>query len=576
MTHRTQLVLVLALARCATAAAAPTWEPDGVPVCTASSNQLSPAAVSDGAGGAIVAWYDYRNGNADIYAQRVLPSGATDPGWPAGGRALCLASGGQSAPAIVSDGSGGAIVVWQDDRGSSSDIYAQRILASGAVDPSWPPNGRALCSVSGDQIFPAVTSDGAGGAIATWRDDRGGPDTDIYVQRVLASGALDPAWPASGRALCTAAGNQSVPAIAPDGLGGALVAWSDLRNAVDSDIYAQRVLASGAVDPAWPADGRALCLAAWNQSGPALVADGAGGAIVTWYDYRSGVEADIYAQRVLATGAIDPTWPPVGRALCTAAGEQYSPVSVADDAGGAVVAWYDYRGGEVADIYAQRMLATGAVDPLWPPDGRALCAADAEQSVPRIVSDGAGGAVVAWMDFRDSVSTDIFAQRVLASGALHAGWPADGIALCTAGGEQYSPSPAADGSGGVIVPWTDFRPGAYADIYAQRADLRGAVAAVEAGPPGSRLAITITPNPASGPVSIGLFLRGSMRVTVDVLDPAGRRVRTLLAGSELPAGAHRLAWDGRDEAGNAARRGVYWVRVRAEGAAIERRLVRVR
>src|SRR5204863_234844 len=105
---------------------------NGRALCTAVSNQIFPTIVSDGVGGAIVTWYDSRSGNYDIYAQHVLASGAVDGAWPAGGRALCTAAGGQDVPKIVSDGVGGSIVTWEDFRsGSNYDIYAQRVDASG-------------------------------------------------------------------------------------------------------------------------------------------------------------------------------------------------------------------------------------------------------------------------------------------------------------------------------------------------------------------------------------------------------------------------------------------------------------
>ena len=87
-----------------------------------------------------------------------------------------------------------------------------------------------------------------------------------------------------------------------DGAGGAIVVWYDYRSGGSNNIYAQHVLASGAVDPAWPADGRALCTAANNQHYPQIVSDGTGGAIVTWQDYRSGTNYDVYAQRANSSG----------------------------------------------------------------------------------------------------------------------------------------------------------------------------------------------------------------------------------------------------------------------------------
>ena len=448
-----------------------------LPVSTAAGSQQYPMIVSDGAGGAIITWEDLRGGAyTDIYLHHVLASGVVDPAWPIDGRALCTAANDQFFPRIVSDGSGGAIVAWQDARnGIDYDIYAQRVLASGEVDPLWPIDGRALCAAANDQLFPTVVSDGAGGAIVAWQDPRSGSNNaDIYAQHVLVSGAVDPAWPANGLPLCTAAYQQYSPTIVTDGAGGAVVTWQDYRSGTNYDIYAQRVLVSGAVDPAWPANGRALCTATQQQANPTIVADDAGGAIVTWTDYRSGTNNDIYAQRVLGNGAVDPAWPANGRALCTAATNQQGPTIVTDGAGGAIAAWQDLRSG-TWDIYAQHVLASGAVDPAWPANGRALCTAAANQEVPTIVTDGAGGAIVAWHDTRSGTSYDVFAQRVLASGAVDPAWPADGRALCTAANSQGNVTIAPDGAGGAIVAWQDYRNGTDYDIYAQHVRASGTV-----------------------------------------------------------------------------------------------------
>jgi hypothetical protein len=373
------------------------WQPDGVALCTAANNQFALTIVSDGAGGAIVTWHDFRSGSNDIYAQRVNASGV--PQWTADGVALCVAANNQYSPMIVSDGFGGAIVTWYDFRsGTNYDIYAQRVNASGV--PQWTANGVALCTAANDQFIPTPVSDGSGGAVVTWYDYRSG-NFDIYAQRVNASGV--PQWTANGVALCTAANDQYLPRIVSDGSGGAIITWYDFRSG-NYDIYAQRVNASGA--PQWTADGVALCTAANNQLYPTIVSNGSGGAIVTWYDSRSGSN-DIYAQRVNASGA--PLWTADGVALCTAANEQYAPTIVSDGSGGAIITWYDLRSGTNYDIYAQRVNASGV--PQWTADGVALCTAANEQSLPTIVSDGSGGAIATWNDSR-SGNFDIYAQRV--------------------------------------------------------------------------------------------------------------------------------------------------------------------
>jgi hypothetical protein len=55
------------------------------------------------------------------------------------------------------------------------------VNAAGAVQ--WTTDGMALCTAAGDQGLPAIVSDGAGGAFVTWEDARSG-NFDIYAQRV--------------------------------------------------------------------------------------------------------------------------------------------------------------------------------------------------------------------------------------------------------------------------------------------------------------------------------------------------------------------------------------------------------
>ena len=686
-----RLIFAFGLLASATTSAWAAWPTDpliNTPICSASGSQTKPASVADGAGGAIVTWVDGRSGT-HIYTQHVLASGTVDPTWPANGRALCTAANDQQFPVIVSDGAGGAIVAWKDHRnGTDYDIYAQHVLASGAVDPGWPVNGRAVCTAANEQEQAKIATDGSGGAIVTWQDKRSITDFDIYAQHVLASGVADPAWPVDGAELCTAAFNQFVPVIVADESGGAVVAWHDLRGA-DRDIYAQHVLGSGVVDPAWPADGAAVCTATGNQTWPAIAEDGTGGVIIAWEDYRNG-DLDIYAQRMLSKGVVDPGWPADGRALSTALHDQSSAAIVIDGAGGAIVVWQDYRGNNDYDIYAQHVLVSGVVDPAWTVNGIALCAATSDQYSPMIATDGAAGAIVTWFDFRNSISDDIYAQRVLSSGFVDPAWPGDGRALCTAPNDQAIPAIVADASGGAIVAWQDNRDGAATDIYAQRVARDGSLGGkgkaptavslscssvggtctehlspVNGGgdpfatvakngfvdfkvgvscnaspcsghctltptgqPPGatwpsisgpisggSRIAIgpfdtpgrytytvscspgvsgtlevstsevsvpskalqalvldPVRPNPGTGDVRISFSLPASGPATIAIYDALGSRLRQW-SWRQLPAGGHEIHWDGRTEDGRLVPPGVLFSRLEAAGQTLHRKII---
>src|SRR3972149_2344598 len=65
---------------------------------------------------------------------------------------VCKASGQQSSLQIVSDGAGGAIIAWEDTRNVHFDIYAQRIDAHGNV--LWMKDGISICSAPENQNRP--------------------------------------------------------------------------------------------------------------------------------------------------------------------------------------------------------------------------------------------------------------------------------------------------------------------------------------------------------------------------------------------------------------------------------------
>jgi len=77
------------------------------------------------------------------------------------------------------------------------------------------------------------------------------------------------------------------------------------------------------------------------------------------------------------------------------------------------------------------------------------------------------------------------------------------------------------------------------------------------------------PNPFNPTTTITLSLPQDSRVSLQVYDVTGRKVRTL-ADQPLPAGVHKIAWDGRNEGGEAVSSGVYIYRVQA-GAFVESR-----
>jgi hypothetical protein len=443
------------------------------PVSTATGAQRYVQSVSDGSGGVIIAWEDYRSGTADIYAQRINSSGVAQ--WTTNGVAISVATGEQSRPVIIYDNTGGAIIAWQDLRsGTSYDIYAQRINSAGAVQ--WTANGVAVSTATLNQQKPVITLGPSGGATIAWEDNRTGgtgTDFDIYAQRLNSSGAVQ--WAADGVVVCAAIGAQGVPNLVGIGSGTEVIlTWQDYRGGATPDIYAQKVNTNGVV--LWTSDGVVICTATNGQFNPAIINDGnsgIGGAIITWEDNRSG-NSDIYVQRVNGSGVAQ--WTSNGVAVSVAVGNQIK-AKLAPTAGSeAIITWEDARSG-TADIYVQRINSAGVVQ--WTADGVAICTSNGAQTNPQIVSgiasDFSNGAIITWEDQR-SATYDIYAQQVNSNGVVQ--WTNNGVAISTAPNEQSSPSIVFDSfdllpsKNGAIVSWDDNRSGNF-DIYAQRVSLSG-------------------------------------------------------------------------------------------------------
>jgi len=400
---------------------------------------------------------------------------------------------------------------------------------------AWPPDpagGLSICTAAVSPANLSLAGDGAGGAYFVWREMRAG-NWDVYAQHVRADGILDPRWPGTAAPVCSVTAGVGALDIVGDGLGGAIVLWVDLRDP-DGDLYAHHLLPEG-IDPAWPVNGLPVCADPAVQQSPVAVADGSGGALIAWLDRRDGND-DVYVHRVLAEGSVDARWPADGRALCTDVAVQQSCAITSDGAGGAIVAWADFRNASNYDLYAARVMENGDRDPFWPANGRLVAGGTGHQYAHTLAADGSGGAVLAWLDTRAG-NEDIYAHRVSRSGVLHSAWPTNGRALASRTVSEYDARVTCDASGNAIVVFRagDTVEGGY-DLFAARVLAGGTLDAS-----GSWYSTTYGSGHADVRTTTGQA--GSCRVVAD------GRGNALVAWHDNRGGAydpyaHRLAADG--------------------------------
>jgi hypothetical protein len=580
------------------------WTAGGVPVTeVASYDQNHTNIVPVGDGGAIVVYtYEYAAGNSNIRAQRLDAGG--NMVWSTVAIPISAASGNQSHPVAVSDGSGGAVIAWRDERLGNRDIYAQRIDSSGVVQ--WTTDGVAICTAAENQYDAVIVSDGNPGGIISWTDYRSVTSSDIYAQRIRHTGFT--IWTPDGVAVCTVSGYQSGPQIISDGGSGAIVTWSDYRAVSHADIYAQHIDVGGWM--LWTAGGVAVCAEASDQEYPSIAPDGSGGAIIAWEDFREGMSDnwDIYAQRLDNNGVVQ--WTSGGLAICLAMGGQSDANIAPSTDGGAIIAWEDARYGN-EDVYAQKIDSSGSA--LWEVSGIPVADVSDMQVNVQLVEDGEGGAIISWMDNRPiEYNWDLYALRVDSEG--YWGYPCANITsvedvpndqgrlvMVTWDAARIDDSPFSVVSEYVVYRSTVSGPDyswtirgiveafeldlySFTDSTTADADLvdssyhhyrivaRSSSPAVYwSSPPDSGYSVNNTtppspvspwvaqnyPNPFNPATTIRFGINVAGCVTLRIYDVSGRMVAELV-DEHRGAGRYEEVWDGRDSRGNQVASGVYF------------------
>ena len=408
-------------------------------ISDATGSQMSPDVAFDGTN-YLVVWYDSRGGSYDIYGSRVAQDGTV---LNSAGIAISVATGYQSQPDVSFDGTN-FMVVWQDERSDTSDIYASRVDQDGIV---LDPTGILVSGATDEQNYPFIDFDGTNYFVA-WYDQRTGIDNDIYGTLLGTDGTvLNP----SGIAISTAANDQNLSSVSFDGTN-YLVTWHDRRDGSDYDIYGARVDQSGVVQE--PTGIQISDLDA-QQVTPAAVSYN-GQWLVAWRDNRNGSYNDIFGSRISASGTVTDE---DGILISSSVPAQSKP-AVAFDGTNYLVVWQEDRGGGPPfDIYGMRITPGGYyldTDPI------PISTVSGSQEYPAVAFDNDSTFLVVWQDDRSGSSHDIYGARVTTSGNV---LDPPGIAISTATGRQRFPSVAFDGTNFLVV-WGDERGGVSTDdIY---------------------------------------------------------------------------------------------------------------
>jgi len=301
------------------------------------THQALCAIAIDSSGNFVITWEDRHNSNSNIYAQRYSSDGtALGSNFKVNNN---IESGDRNNPSIASDSDGNFVIAWVDDNYGEQPIYAQRYSSDGTA------LGDNFLVRQGGGSSPSISSDDSGNFVITWHVYYWPEGQDTYAKRYSSDGtALGSNFLVNQGEV----GGSSSPSISSDSYGNFVITWNS-----DETIVARCFSSNGT-----PL-GISFEVNNHNQSAfqgnPSISSDSYGNFIITWEDVRNE-DRDIYAQRYSSDGTALGSNFKVNNNI--ESGDRDNPSISSDGDGNFVIAWDDYRDGDVS-IYAQRYSSNG-------------------------------------------------------------------------------------------------------------------------------------------------------------------------------------------------------------------------
>jgi len=567
-------------------------DPTAIPVCTEDVPQYWNRVTYNGSE-FLVVWEDYRNEQADIYGARVDSDGnvldtdgvpiANSP-WPEWGPDAsstgtdCLITwfqegyyGNSIKGNIINQDmelmyplqfnistsnysqeylsvtrcNDEYMVVWEDTRGNSWDVYGTRVSQSGDVmDPTGIP---IAVKDDGNPGDPAVCF-GNSNYMVVWEDlaayDEGGT---IHGTRVAQDGSvIDP----DGFDIATMEETHEDPVIAFDGEN-YMVVWEDYRHD-DGSIYGTRVSPDAGV---FTPNGYVIS-DNWNRQKNPAICFGVDNYLAVWQDEKNG-NWDIYATRISTDGEVlDPN----GIGIANENWPEFDP-AIAFDGINYFVVWCEYddnwgplrgarvnQSGEILDD--EPILISGESNPF---------------GKPSVVFNGSSYYVV-WVDAMMYSQTILLGATVSSQGEVlydYEVWQFED-------GNTYKPRLASFGDNKAMLffhGWTDMIGDEVSNTNrAWALKLHGNIG-VDHHDNISQLGIKCYPNPFSDKCVITYKLHHDSYVNISLFDINGKKLADLEDDNHIQ-GEQSIQLDG-----SIFNEGVYYIIISAEGYSESQKLV---
>ncbi len=368
-------------------------------------------------GGLLMAWKNViSNGTSTLFAQKLDSSGKRNTTWGGGndnGRQMNTPGSNNSTPQILSDGNGGAFVAWISDSGTfpKADVVVGRIVSTdGTYDSNWGSNYKNVTNTNGlVESNPKMVRSGGYLYIAYEEDNTaGGRASDIYMAKVNeTTGSTISAF----YLVAITNTDEHLLDMNVDGNGNINILYSDDGGTGGKHrIIAKKMDTTGGTF--WTT---VVSSTADDNLNGRMASDNNNGMIVTWEQYdATGTASDIAVQRLDING--NKLWND-GDVISNSSQTvlKQNPHIVRDGSNspyandGAVITWDQANSGGTANyIYTQRVV-NGIAQ--WDTNGMQITNTARFDQYPLILGDDNGGGIITWQGHASP--PDIFGQSVI-------------------------------------------------------------------------------------------------------------------------------------------------------------------
>jgi len=432
-------------------------------IVLANGEQTIPKIATTEEGITYVSWFSNEGGNYNVRLQKLDVYGYSQ--WDAAG---LLVSSNQSMTWLTDydmcvDHTGGAVIVFQDIRTGSNNIYAYRISPEGAF--TWGNNGIPLSNSSAFDAAPKVVVTPAGNAIVAWQADE-----VIIRQKISPSGSL--LWGASGITM-SGSPTYSWPQLMPAGNDSVIMKFFEDTGPSYSPtrhVYAQKYDVNGIA--VWGSDAvisTAGGISAWTQIFP-IVNDGSDGFYIAWHDDRdNNMLSSVFVQHITHTGQTG--FVPNGVEASTQAGRNHFYPELAkvpaDD--NIYVYWNEMDADQNnRGIYGQKITSAGSKQ--WGNNGKTFIEISSTNVYPLAARNSNDDMIVIFEEGFNSTESAIKAMRIDVSGNFL--WAGSFKTMCSVQSEKLHAMANHFNYGQWIAVWGDNR-GSSNDIYGQNIQVDG-------------------------------------------------------------------------------------------------------